>query len=148
MKINFTKAEYRLLLDLVSLGTWVLTSHDTEEDQKKKKYEEVEQKIFSHAKEFGCEKLIKYDEKFGAYFETREFDETEKYGFIEEYNENTFWDELINRLAERDFIKEHGFEEIEKMSFEERIRNNQKHEDKWTDEFEAHGIDRLKIDET
>jgi pyrroloquinoline quinone (PQQ) biosynthesis protein C len=34
------------------------------------------------------------------------------------------------------------------MAFEERIRNNQKHEDKWTDEVEAHGIDRLKIDET
>jgi len=148
MKINFTKAEYRLLLDLVSIGTWVLTSHDTEEDQKKKKHEEVEQKIFSHAKEFGCEKLIVYEQKFQRYFETREYDESEKEVFIEEYDEKTFWHELTNRLAERDFIKEYGLEQAKEMSPEERLREIYKHEDKWSDEFEAHGIDRLKIDGT
>lgn len=148
MKINFTKAEYRLLLDLVSLGSWVLTSNDTEKDLRKKKHEEVVQKVFSHAKEFGCEKLIMYDQKFHKYYETKEYDESEKDEFIEEYDENIFWNELINRLAERDFLKKHGLERAKEMSLEERIKENIKYECKWADEFEAHGIDRLKIGET
>jgi hypothetical protein len=148
MKINFTKAEYRVVLDLVSLGDWVLTSHDTEEDPRKKKYEEVVQKIFSYAKEFGFEKLVKFDPEFQSYFETREYDESEKEEFLEEFEENTFWTELINRLAERDFLREHGLERAKEMSFEERIREIHKHEEKWSDELEKHGIERLKIDET
>lgn len=148
MKINFTKAEYRVLLDLVSLGEWVLTAHDTEDVPKKKKYEEVVQKIFSYAKEIGFEKLIIFNPGLQRYFGTREYDESEKEEYLEEFEENTFWTELINRLAERDFLRENGLERVKEMSLEEKIREIHKHEEKWSEELGKHGIDRLKIGET
>ena len=54
MKINITKKEYRLLLDILHLGEWMLTAHDQEEMPEKKKYQDLVQKFYSYAEEMGC----------------------------------------------------------------------------------------------
>jgi hypothetical protein len=148
VKIDFTRAEYRALLDLISLGEWVLAAHDVKEDPKKKGYKDVVQKVFSYAKKFGCEKLVEYDQDYEMYFETREYQESEKEEYLEKFENNTFWDELINRLSERDFINEHGIERAREMSFDERIRNIHRHEERYSEEFAKNGLERIRIDES
>ncbi|MBN1141695.1 MAG: hypothetical protein JXB25_07890 [Deltaproteobacteria bacterium] len=145
MKINFTNKEYRNLLDFLYLGNWVMTANDTEEDENKSKYEEITQKIYSHAKDFGCDELIEFNAEFGEYFETVEFEESEVNQYLEDYNENNFWENLIMRLAERDFFKEISPGEFNKLSSEEKITRTQTHEKKWEEEFSKNGIINLKI---
>ncbi len=55
MKINFTKKEYRLLLSMLEIAEWVMTSNDTgaEENPQTKPYKDVVQKLLSHSKEMG-----------------------------------------------------------------------------------------------
>ena len=145
MKINFTKKEYRLLLDLVSLGEWVITATDVDITPEKEKYEEIIQKIYSHAKDFGFENLIEYDEEIEEYIETREFDESEKDEYLRDFEENNFWEELIHRLAERDFIRKNGIQNIEKMPFELQIKDIHEIETKYSEEFSTFGLENIEI---
>lgn len=55
MKINITKKEYQLFLDMVYLSDWVLHAHSEERTEEKKPYKELEQKILAFANEFGME---------------------------------------------------------------------------------------------
>ena len=144
MKINFTKNEFRNLLDLVYLGNWVMTANDTEVDEEKSKYEEITQKVYSLAKDFGYENLIEHDQEFEEYSETAEFEESEVSHYLEEFEEHCFWETLISRLAERDFLKELPPGGLNALSAEENLLEIQKHEDKWADEFSKFGIDNLK----
>jgi hypothetical protein len=50
MKINFTKKEYRLLLDMVEIAEWVLNAHKSDPSDEIKKYSDLYQKILSYAK--------------------------------------------------------------------------------------------------
>ena len=73
MKINFTKAEYRTLIEMMYLAEWMLTAHDTRKDPDKRKYAELGQKIYSVSKEMGCEAEIKLSKELNGYFPTSEF---------------------------------------------------------------------------
>lgn len=144
MKINFTKKEYRHLLDLIYLGDWVMTAADVEQDINKKHHEEITQKIYSFAKDFGCEDLIEYDAECDGYNETRDFEESEVSKHLTNYEENSFWETLISRLAERDFLKDLPPGGLKALSLEEKFSGIQKHEDKWAEEFSKSGLDNLK----
>ena len=63
MKINITKKEYRLLLDVFSISDWVMNSHKVGDTPKSEPYKKLEQKFMSYAKEFGYENLLRYEKK-------------------------------------------------------------------------------------
>src|SRR3972149_7905870 len=53
--------------------------------------------------------LIEYSKDFHEYMPTRKYEDTcSAMEFIEEFENESFWDELIDRLAERDTIREVG----------------------------------------
>ncbi len=68
MKINITKKEYQLFLDMVYLSDWVLHAHSEERTEAKKPYKELEQKILSFANEFGMEEVVERKDKSGGHF--------------------------------------------------------------------------------
>ncbi len=147
MKIELSKDEYRNLLDLLYMGEWMLDAHDDVQDSKKQKYGIAIQKFYSYAKEMGFENLIIYDEELEQYFPTREYeDKTTSRKYIDEYDNDSFWDELVSRLMERD---------IQKMIInglikppttgEERLRIGHPIETKYYDEFEKNGLDNVVI---
>jgi len=145
MKINFTKKQFENLLKLVYLGEWMANAHRT--DDVIKKYQEIMFYIFSFAKDFGFEKYVD-DENVGdgKFYPTRLFEEDTDINKIhDEYDDNTFWDEIIDRLAKRDFVKKYGVDKIKKMSREERFNKICECEEKDADEVEKNGIDRLEI---
>ena len=67
--------------------------------------------------------------------------------FIEEFENETFWSELIERLADRDMLQTFDEDEILEMTTEERFKAHFDFTEKYEGEFEEHGIDRLEINE-
>jgi hypothetical protein len=146
MKINFTKKQYEDLMKLVYLGAWMINSHRT--DNIEERYEELDQYILSFSEEFGTEKYVEFDEELNRFFTTREFEEdTGIEQYKEEYDDNTFWDELIYRLARRDLIKTYGEAAVFTMTTDELLDKEQPFIDRYEMEFERYGIDNLEIKE-
>ena len=80
-KIEFTKEQYEALLKLVYLGNWLINSHRNL-DQIEKKYEEIEQYLFSKSKDFGLD-----------YFSDREESKYPSMDFENDHEINRFRDE-------------------------------------------------------
>jgi hypothetical protein len=146
MKINLTKKEYRALIDMLQIAQWIILSYRVESSPETEKYRSLEQKLLSFAEEMGLKRLIQYDEQSGTYFPSKPFqDESPAGGYIEEYSEQNFWDELMDRLALRDLIMREGEEEVGRMDLEERSEKLDDLRDKYYSEFKEHGISRLII---
>lgn len=143
MEIKLTKEQYEDLVKVVYLGSWMINSFRT--DDEIKKYEELEQHILSYSKDFDLQKSIVYDDKLARFFPTREFEEGEVDQYIDDYNDYNFWDELIYRLARRDFVKKYGESKIKKMSIEERFEKEDPFIEMYESEVENYGIERLEI---
>lgn len=147
MKIEFTKEQFENLIKLVYLGNWMANANRT--GDKIKKYENLEDYVFSFAKDFGLDEYVDdEDAAKGKFFPTRFFEEeTDVDEIRDEYEDDTFWNELPDRLGERDFFKKYSQEEREKMTQKERFLKMQECVIKWEEEFEENGIERLGMKE-
>ncbi|MDO8504409.1 MAG: hypothetical protein Q7S36_00975 [Candidatus Liptonbacteria bacterium] len=142
-EVKFSKAQFFALMKAVYLGNWVANATRTKRTEKE--YEELESYIFSHAAEFGFGKYVD-DEPAGGreYFPNREFEEgTGVDKLHEEYDNETFWEELAERLGERDFWNKYGKKVIRKMTQEEYFEKLYECIDGWQLELEKVGLDRL-----
>lgn len=146
MDISLTKKEYRLLLDIFAITDWVMNAHRAEDDPRTKPYHKLEQKILSYAKDVGFEKLIDYDEDLKEYVSTLDYEElkTDRQ-FIDEFEEEVFWDHLIMRLAVRDHINEKGLSTVRKMDPMDRMIEEDRYVEKYEKEFVEHGLDNIRI---
>lgn len=145
MKTNFTKEEYETIVEMLSIASWVISAFDVGPQPDKQKYEDLEQKVLSHAKDFGMGKDIVWDKSLKKYFHSREFEENRTMPLIDEFQDETFWDELMNRLAERDFVEAYTEKEIKKMDVVDRITKTDEFVDMYGEEFEENGIVNLRI---
>ena len=146
MNINLTKKEYRLLLDYIFLGDWVINAHRTEKRNDIEDYDMLVQKLYSFAKGMDCEELVQADRERNEYYTTRHYEETAPvFDFIEDYDNDTFWDALISRLAERDVYEQVDEEKRGTMGAEEYWRRSEPIEESYYQEFRRHGIEHLRI---
>lgn len=136
MKIEISKEQFHTLLELVYLGNWLVNSY---RDEEIRKYSDLETEIFLMAKQFG---LGHFADEDG--FPTRVF-ETKVINFIEEYDGETFWDELVRRMALRDLYRKHGKEKLMKMSTEERFGEMCELENRYGEIFHKEGLDALTL---
>jgi hypothetical protein len=148
MKINFTKKEYRLLLDIVYLGQWMMEAHQVGEPDEDDGYEMLVQKIYSFAKDMGCEDLVVPEKKMNKFYTSRLYeDESGVHEIIDRYNDDSFWDELVNRLAERDARADAKALNREITSAQEFWELSAPHESRYADEFLENGLGNLVIGE-
>ncbi len=147
--IEFTKDQFLALLKIVYLGNWVANANrgDGQINPRLEDYDDIENFVFSHAKKFGLADYV--DDKTaedGQYFPTRMFEESQDvFEAIDEYNEDTFWDELVEHLAERDFEKHYTKLEIQKMTNDERIDKLYFYIDKWAEEINENSLDNISL---
>ncbi|MBI4699456.1 MAG: hypothetical protein HY758_11300 [Nitrospirae bacterium] len=144
MHIEFTKEQFKDLLRLVYLGNWMVNSIRI--DDVVGKYNDLTNHIYSHAKDAGLEDYVDHDETAKKYCpgtRLEEDNEVEKY--LDEYNDENFWDELIHRLSARDVIEKYGEDLSKKVTFEELLKKEQPFIDKYAEEFEKNGIKNLVI---
>lgn len=143
--IELTKKQFEVLLKIVYLGNWMVNAYRTKDI--KKDYENIESLIFSLAPKFGFAKYMDHEQSDGArYYPTGYFEEeTDVSKLHDEYDEENFWDELAERLGERDFFEKYSKGEIEKMSRDERFTKMYECIDAYSDELERLGLERIRI---
>ncbi|SJM94395.1 hypothetical protein [Crenothrix polyspora] len=148
MKINFTKKEYRSLLEAMQIADWVLHAHDnTESRSDTKAFGELFHKLLALANQIGCEDLVELEEEDNKYYPTVELESAVE-EFIQEFENNTFWDELISRLSERDVLKKAKVTDVTDIKKTERFAALAESEEKWANEISSFGLDRICVDET
>ncbi len=145
MEIKLTKEQYKTLVEMLYLGEWMINACRPH-NEAIKKYQELEQYIYSFAKTAGLERHIEYDEEFKKYFLTEEFEinsEVEEYRL--EFEDETFWDELVDRMSLRDMIRQFGEKAVQKMDGMEHFKHQRPFLEKYDREVEEHGIENLEI---
>ncbi len=145
MKINFTKKQFETLLKTVYMGSWIANANrtNTQGDEFIVKYKELEKYLLSFAKDFGLEKYV--DNSGGEIYPSIDLEEDEVMDLIDEYDNDTFWEEIINRLVNRDFMREYENNILNKMDVFERIEKEHQFLEKYHDEIDKYGIKRLEI---
>ena len=141
IQIAFTKEQLEDFLDIVCLGQWMINGPRVERIEK---YDKLAQHVYKAAKEAGL-KGVEYEEKDAEYWLTAEYEESVLQEFKEAYDNEIFWDDLSDRLAERDMEREFDSKAIEAMDNKERFIAHQTICRKYEEEFEKHGIERLLV---
>src|SRR5664280_612666 len=145
MKINFTKSEYQILLDVIYMADWILHAHDTEDRSDTKEYSDLFQKLMSYAKDISCEDLVNFDEQQKNYAESFIFEEESPAPeYIDEFENESFWSELLSRLARQDALIELKVNNPDDVDTETLYTEIFKAEEKWSKEFETYGLDRIR----
>lgn len=143
IELRLTKRQYKALLDLTYLGDWMVNGIRVEPLAP---YEDAAQQVYALAEKAGCGELAGYDPELKKHVV---FDEAEPgtrlSGFKAAYDEETFWQELVERLSDRDLEREHGADALAKMSKDELIKLQIGSEEAWDKEFRERGIDRLEL---
>jgi len=145
MEIKLTEEQFEKLMELVYLGNWMINAYRT--DDYLEEYSEVTSQIFKQAAEAGMEGKVVKDEIESRYLPSYEFEES-MVDFITEYDGFCFWEELINRLAERDAVKEFGATPLDEIDLEEFLEKKNKYLRKYEQEVEENGIKNLELIKT
>jgi len=102
--------------------------------------------LLSLAKDFGCEKYIKFDKKMDAYYQTEKFEnEMGIMDAISDYHEYALWEGLVLEFSKRDMISKYGANKVEKMSEEERIIKEYPFIVKYEEEIRENGLENIII---
>ena len=134
MQINLTNQEFRLLLDMVYIGNWVLNS--TRGDDRFQPYDDIETKIFSLCRENKMKVLV---EKWnGIDVPSKAYAEGGIHEAIAYYEDNVFYQILAEELSRRDM----DYPDITPENYQEISDRMQQ----YMLEFEANGVTRLTLD--
>ncbi len=143
MKITLSRKQYKSLLKIIYLGDWLVNSYRTKDLDKE--MQDIEQHILSYAEQFNCKDITQKAEKNNEIFPTREFEDM-LHPYIEEYDNETFWDELIERLAKKDILDQYDTKTIEEMEGIDRLMLIGKFRKKYEIDFSENGLDNIKLD--
>jgi hypothetical protein len=142
MQIILTKEQYEKLMELAYLGNWMVNSYRG--DERIEDYDRAAEHVLSFAPSSGLQDRVEFDEFEGRYFPSRKLDEDLK-EFVDDYDDDVFWNVLIERLAERDLIRAQGEEAVDKMEYEEYSRNLEPYLKKYEKEIDESGVEHLEI---
>lgn len=148
MKLAFTPKEYRRLLELVHLGMWAVTGYQGEDTAAAKRYFEIDQKLLEAAKAMGCADSVE-ERDDGTLQPAPKLAEDDKVREIQtEFQNDTFWHELVARLADRDFAAEQARRIIETPGLEpppSADERTKKIEDRFWKEFEKNDLANVVV---
>jgi hypothetical protein len=144
MKINFTKEQYETLLKAVYMANSMIDAvADESEDNE---FAAMEEYIFSFAKHFDSERYVAYDEKEKRYYPSERLEDDEEVNeYIQNYDDDTFWEKLIFNLSRRDMENQYGEALVEKMSEEECLAKERPFAEKYENELGKKGLKHLTI---
>jgi hypothetical protein len=102
MKVSFSPKEYRQLLELIHLGMWVVTGYQGEDTPAAKRYFDLDQRLMRLATEMGCADAVE-TRPDGTLQPAPRLAEDERIKDIQlDFQNDAFWHELVQRLADRD----------------------------------------------
>ena len=154
MKLQLTPKEYRRMLQMLYLADHLLNGRREDEPVGLRlKCEEVLQGFLGYATQFGCADLVEEPEPGLFNFTAAMPDEPGVSDVVNDYDEDTFWQELVTRLAGRDYERIHGrpsepdpdgAPDTDEQR-EEREAELKRLEDGYWREFESVGVKHLEL---
>jgi len=135
MQIELSENEFRLLIDLVYTGNWVLNSV-RELGDRIAEYDMVESRILSHCVGTKFDALITAAKN--GYSVSRAFEDGGIHEAIAEYEDAVFFDILAEDLALRDMEVE-GLDPADSAELMRRT-------DEYLEEFEQNGLENITLD--
>ncbi len=142
MNIELTREQLETLTKLVYLGNWLANSWRTEDA--KEEFDEIESLVLAEAAKNGLEDYVEFDEDDRKAFPSAELEE-KMAEMIDFYNDNTFWDQIIFRMADRDYARKYGDEALDDLTTEKGMEREKPFLEKYEKEFNEHGLDRIEI---
>ncbi len=136
--IELSSAQLNHLLELVYLGEWMRQAYTS--DTYNVELENLEQKLYAIAYNQGLDESVEYDKKLGGYVPSKELEEAcDEY--IDEYDDQIFWEELIIRMAQNK-LELHTEVMPETKEYK---KLQQEYITEFENEFKEHGLARIKI---
>jgi hypothetical protein len=146
--LTFSTLQFIMLLKLIYLGNWMANAFRVGEDVRED-YVALEQLVYTLAQEAGFTSYVYPHDSCKKLHTTEEFlTDTGVDAVRAEYDEDVFWDELIQRLAKRDIEESVGVDTVKNMKDEEYQKHIKPYLDRWTAEVNRFGIERLRISHT
>ena len=142
MKIELTKEQLDKLARLVYLGNWMANSWRNEDVIEE--YDEIESLILNEANKHGFSEYSELDEVEKKYVPSHELEE-KMAELVDFYNDNTFWDQLIFRMADRDYVRKYGEEAMSELETDKGMEREKPLLEKYEKEFNEHGLDRIEV---
>lgn len=105
VQLELTDKQYKKLVEAVYLGTWMVNSTKMELDEE---FEEVRDLVLSKHKEAGLEDLITHQEQLGVHDLNVDYESQLLETYVEEYDEFSFWDKLVEKLANKEMVERFG----------------------------------------
>ena len=151
-KIEFTKKEFWDLLRAIYLADWVANAICTSESKKDKGISKIRNKVLMEVSETEFEDYADFDSENNQVYPSWKLDdEPTTRALIDRYNEETFWEEIFEKLTDRDIVKHISTLDLKeqmriaKFDFMDRIELEEPFRKHWDKELRKHGIDRLEI---
>lgn len=137
MNIELTRDQYRKLLLLAHLGEHVVNAPAEENDEEAL---QLLSHLNSFCKDFDTTDLVDPQpfQEDGRYYGTRDLDEL-AFKFIEQYDDDIFWNDLADHLAVRDLDDESMNNDEEREEF---IQNRV---EVYVKEFENNGLENFRL---
>jgi hypothetical protein len=143
VEITLSREQFAILLELVYLGNWMANAIRMPGEEITD-LSHLEQHLFALARDRGLDDIADLDETLPGAFPSQALEDRMEL-YIEEYDDQVFWDQLTDRLAERDMLEEHGEPAVRAMSQEEYFERRDAYVAKYEEEATNHGIERLRV---
>ena len=134
MNMELTQKEFRLLLDLVYVGNWVMNS--ARGNDRIEPYDQLQEKLFSLCGREGMSSLVQVWR--GHCYPSRAYEDGGIHEAIADYEDAIFFDILAEELARRDMDSEHvNPNDVKELT----ARMEQ-----YISEIEKNGVDNITIE--
>lgn len=147
MKLSFTTREYTQLLELAYLGMLTVTNLQGEETAAMKRYADIQQKLLDLATPQGCADLVTVGSD-GRLMFSEKITTDERLGkIIGDHANDSFWRELVHRLADRDLAAEQvrrAAEDEDGPPIDAELRLHELEDGFWS-EFETHDLAHVVV---
>jgi hypothetical protein len=146
LSIEFDNEQIVQLVRSVQLANWVVNATKSPDEQDES-MNDFKQYVLAAVFAAGKKDLIHYDKELDGHFLNGELEE-DLQNLIDDYDEDIFWEELVARLADRDWARKHGSAPVEDEGHDaryERMLQISKEEEKYGEEFEEFGIEHLEL---
>lgn len=156
MKISLNPSEARTLVKMLYLAEQVLTnSGDQVPEAFLRRCETVMNRLLPAARDGGCPDLIEEDDDGNLLLSPDIEREPGVIDAILDHESSVFWEQLVSRLAERDYELHKGrpvireevqeFEDMSQEEWDELQEDIDGFESSYWNEFERHGVKHLHV---
>ena len=105
VRLEMTEKQYKKLIEAVYLGTWMVNSTKMELDEE---FEEMRELVLSNYNQAGLDDLVVHQKEMDIHDLDVDFESKLLDTYVEEYDEFSFWDKLVEKLADKEMVKQFG----------------------------------------